>query len=169
MRLLHQTGSNAAFHPVKLNSRQCERRREWRHHPKNFTLDSGHYENMPLNAELLEHFTQFARAVQKHDGTPASPNKLWWSSRKRYAVRVWLNRKFSHSLRPPIIPSYRLCSLPFPPPKTLTSPVYLRQPFTRRCAGGARPCLLHSRYRGFRKRGSQLQPLGTRKRNRHRY
>lgn len=39
--------------------------------PENFTLDSGHYENMPLNAELLEHFTQFARAVQKHDGTPA--------------------------------------------------------------------------------------------------
>ena len=32
--------------------------------PENFTLDSGHYENMPLNAELLEHFTQFARAVQ---------------------------------------------------------------------------------------------------------
>ena len=25
--------------------------------PENFTLDSGHYENMPLNAELLEHFT----------------------------------------------------------------------------------------------------------------
>ena len=39
--------------------------------PENFTLDSGHYENMPLNAELLEHFTQFARAIQKHDGTPA--------------------------------------------------------------------------------------------------
>ncbi len=104
--------------------------------PENFTLDSGHYENIPLSAELLEHFTQFARAVQKHDGTPAFSEQTLVELSK--AVR-------GESLVKPQVfaftpaadnPELQAVLVAVPSPKTPTSPVCLRQPFTRRCAGG---------------------------------